>query len=355
MKKKILVVVDSLNGGAGNMAQILVKYLSQSSDVNLLLMNYVESNIKYGVNEAIILKFDSGKTKKIRYIIKAINYLKKLFKHNKYDIVVSLLDNNNTLCGLSLYFNKKVKLIVSERSNPLVIMPSNKMWTILRRIGYKRADYVSVQFDEFKTFDNARFLNKCVETPNIILSVPYKREEKKSGVIKFVSCARFAPIKRFDLMIKMFKKVHDINPNTELNICGDGSDREKIIKLIDDLNLSNCVKLLGNTKDVYSVLKECDIYLMTSKQEGFPNALSEGLATGLSAIVFKCHNGISKLVVNEYNGFCVEESNEDEFVNKCLLLSNDYEKINRFGKNSIEIANKYSPENILEIWEKIIF
>ena len=94
---------------------------------------------------------------------------------------------------------------------------------------------------------------------------------------------------------------------------------------------------------------------LTSEQEGFPNALSEGLATGLSAVVFKCHNGISKLVINEYNGFCVEEGNEEEFVDKCLLLSKDYDTINKFGKNSIEIANKYCPENVLNIWEKIIF
>ena len=355
MKKKILVVVDSLNGGAGNMAQILVKYLSQSSDVNLLLMNYVESNIKYGVNEKIILKFDSGKTKKIRYIIKAINYLKKLFKHNKYDVVVSFLDNNNTLCGLSLYFNKKVKLIVSERSNPLVIMPSNKMWTILRRIAYKRADYVSVQFDEFKTFDNSRFLNKCVETPNIILPAPVKRQSKNDGVVKFVSCARFAQIKRFDLMIKLFKKVNDSNPNTELYICGDGPEKDKIINLINELELINSVKLLGKTNDVYNVLKECDVYLMTSEQEGFPNALSEALAVGLSAVVFKCHDGISKLVVNDFNGFCINDGDENGFVDKCVQLSNDYQLINSFGKNSIEIADKYNPEKVLEVWNKIIF
>lgn len=355
MNDNILIVVDNLNGGAGNMAQILAKYLSTKGIIHLLVLSNENFSTKY-INSNVSVEFYYSNSKsKIKNLIDLTKKIKQIVKINKIKTIISFVNNNNTICGLSLYFNKKVKLIVSERSNPIVIMPSNKIWTILRRIAYKRADYVSVQFDEFKTFDNSRFIKQCVETPNIILSAPYKREDKKTGVIKFVSCARFAPIKRFDLMIKMFKKVHDINPNTELNICGDGSDREKIIKLIDDLNLSNCVKLLGNTKDVYSVLKECDIYLMTSKQEGFPNALSEGLATGLSAIVFKCHNGISKLVVNEYNGFCVEESNEDEFVDKCLLLSNDYEKINRFGKNSIEIANKYSPENILEIWERIIF
>lgn len=357
MPKNILIVVDNFSGGAGNMAQILSNYLLEKSNVKLLLMNYNGAKSRYGFDQndyKQAIYFNAKNAKKIKYIFSASKFIKKVIKENNIDTVVSFLDNNNTICGLSLFFNKKVNLIVSERSNPLVIQPSNKFWTLLRRIAYKRANVVSVQFDEFKFFDGGRFTKKCIATPNIILPSLIKREYKNEGIIKFVSCARFAKIKRFDLMIKLFSLIHKKNLNTELIICGDGPERSTIERIIEENNLTNCVHLIGNVNDTYSILSSCDIYLMTSLQEGFPNALSEALSTGLPAVVFKCHDGISKLVIDDYNGYCIDEGNIDDFVSKSLYLSNNCKKINIFGKNSIEVSKKYSPENILSIWENLI-
>ena len=360
MKHNVLVVVDSFNGGAGNMAQILTQFLqkNKNNNVKLLLMNPNHSKSRYGFDqndEKQAIYFYSGKTKKNAYIIKAIKFIRQVIKKYEIDTVVSFLDNNNTIVGLSLFFNKKIRLIVSERSNPVVIPPSNKMWTILRRIAYRRANVVSVQFDEFKVFDKGRFEKKCFETPNIILSSPYRRSVEQKDVIRFISCARFAKIKRFDLLIELFAKIHEQNSNTELVLCGDGPEKEKIINLINQYNLKDCVKLLGIVSNTYEVLKDCDIYLMTSLQEGFPNALSEAMASGLPAVVFKCHEGISKLVQNSVNGYCVNDKDCDKFIEKCVYLSLNYDLINKYGEESIKIANKYSPDKVLSIWESIIF
>ena len=350
--KKILLVVDCFNGGAGNMAQILFINFSAKYDVDLLIMDHRNSKPKYSIPEDKIIYFNSEKAKAFKYIWKSTRFIKKLIKEKKYNTVISFLDNINTVVSFALFWNKKINLIVSERSNPLVIPPSNKLWSILRKIAYKRANYVSVQFDEFKYFENSKFINKCVETPNIILPAPYKREEQ--DIVTFISCARFAKIKRFDLLIKMFHKIHEKNCNTKLVICGDGPERQNIEQLIEELQLKDCVQLVGNVKKTYEYLKNSDIYLMTSLQEGFPNALSEGLATGLSAVVFKCHNGIKKLVIDDYNGYCINEGDEEEFINKCVYLSQNKALLNAYGNNSIEVAERYSPDKVLSIWESLL-
>ena len=352
--KKILLVVDCFNGGAGNMAQILFVNFSAKYDVDLLIMDHRNSKPKYSIPEDKIIYFNSEKAKAFKYIWKSTRFIKKLIKEKKYNTVISFLDNINTVVAFALFWNKKINLIVSERSNPLVIPPSNKLWSILRKIAYKRANYVSIQFDEFKHFENSKFINKCVETPNLILPSPSKRIVREDNIVKLISCARFAKIKRFDLLINLFSSIHNHCPNTKLTICGDGPEKEKIEKLIDELNLSDSVELVGNVKNTYEYLKNSDIYLMTSLQEGFPNALSEGLATGLPAVVFKCHDGIKKLVIDNYNGYCIDEGNIKEYINKCVYLANNKNINNEFGNNSIEVANKYSPDKVLSIWEKLL-
>ena len=352
--KKILIVFDDFNDGAGNMAQILYKYLSPNYDVYLLMMDYRNSNPRYDVDSKKILIYDSKNKKRFRYLFYSIKFVKNIIKKYKFDTVVSFLDNINSIVSLSLYFNKTVNLIVSERSNPLAIMPSNKFYSILRRIAYKRANFVSVQFDDFKYFENSKFISKCVETPNIILPAPYKRTSRNDDNIIFISCARFASIKRFDLLIKLFNEIYKKNSNCRLILCGDGPERMNIENLINKYNLTDAVNLVGNVKNIYQYLKNSDIYLMTSLQEGFPNSLSEGLATGLPAVVFACHNGIKKLVVDDFNGYCIDEGKNDEFVKKCLYLSMNKDLINKFGDNSIKIANEYSYDKILSIWENLL-
>ncbi len=347
----ILIVVDDFNGGAGNIAQLLaLKLKEQGNNITMLLLN-LHSAPRYDLNGINVVDVNWSKLHKNALIrtFKVLKKIKEIAIVNNMELAISFLDNNNTATCLAL---KKTKLpiVVSERSNPLVIFPKG-IWKYLRRIAYKRADVVTVQFDCFKSFDNNRYLDKCFTTNNIIKQPTVIKENFNCDKYMFVSCSRFHPVKRFDLMLELFNEAYKQNNNIELHIYGDGKERQKLENYIKENSLNNAVFLHGHTNDVYNEIIKCDCYLMTSYQEGFPNALSEGLAVGLPAISFKCHDGIGQLVYNDINGYLIPEGDKQGFIDAILKISNsNVETLKEFSKKSIEIAYGFSENKVIKQW-----
>ena len=350
----IVVVVDDFHGGAGNIAQLLATELSASHDVWLVLTN-LHSPKRYPLENIHIADCNlsiTGKNK-ITGLISSIRRIDKLLRHEiGADIVISFLDNNNSLVCLSQWFNK-TPIIVSERSNPLAIYPKAP-WDKIRRIAYRRANVVTVQFSHFAQFDNARFQKKCRVTSNIVQAPPCLKKEWTSERTRFVTFGRLQDIKRMDLMIDLFDLAQQKDPSIELHIYGDGHQKEALQRKIDSLGLSDKVFLKGYCNQVHQTLIEYDVYLMTSLQEGFPNSLCEAMAVGLPSVAFACHEGIVELCEHEKSGFAIPEGETDAFVEKMLFLAHDPMIREKMGISAQKISCQYSKERIMNQWQECI-
>lgn len=350
----VALVVDDFHGGAGNIAQMLALELSKEHNVSLIMTN-LHSERRYELTNVNVIDLDlciKGKNK-VWGLFLAIRKLKKtLSRKINADIIISFLENNNCLSCLSQYFGKR-PIIVSERSNPVVIPPRTP-WNKIRPIAYRRANIVSVQFDNFKSFADGKYADKCRVTHNIVDLPQEQKESWKSDKVRYVTFGRFADIKRMDLMIKLFAEAHEKNENMELHIFGDGSNRDKLLSLIDQLGLADSVFLRGYCNDVHKTMLEYDAYLMTSYQEGFPNALSEAMAIGLPSVSFCCHDGILEMTENGASGFVVDEGDEKGFVEKMLMLANDESLRREMGQKAKNIVARYSKELAMEQWQKCI-
>lgn len=353
INKRIILIVNDFSDGAGKIAQLLALEFERNNNVSLLLMSpRTRAEPRFSMKSTDVISFNFSMHNTLVRIVLRIKSLRNIFLSNKPDIIISFINNNNTLVGLSL-IGTKFPLIVSERGNPIEIHPKF-LWLLLRRIAYRRANVISVLFDAFKGFDNERYLNKYIVTPNPVLDPGVTRNLntiKRNGGIKFVSFGRIAKIKRFDLMIKIFASIQAKFPNSKLTIYGDGPEKENISNLIDDMHLSGKVFLNCATNDVYKKMMEADIYLMTSIQEGFPNALCEALSVGLPSVSFRCHEGLQEIVDNGTNGFLVEEGNLIEFCGKVEQLIFDESLYLSISKNAKKIVKDYSIEHFFSIWE----
>lgn len=350
---KISIVFDDFRDGAGNIAQLLALNLKKENEVSVILTN-LHSEPRYNLDGIKISEVNlaaSGKNK-VFALFSMIKRMKKALKETKPDLIISFLDNVNTTVCLSRWFSK-TPIIVSERSNPVVIFPKAP-WDKLRRIAYKRANAVSVLFDAFCDFDGGRFSKKAVVTHNIVDKPSCVKENYSSDKIKFVTFGRLADIKRMDLMIEMFDKAQKQEPNMELHIYGDGQKKEMLQDMIKDKNLSEKVFLHGYCNEVHKTLIENDVYLMTSRQEGFPNSLGEAMAVGLPTISFECHEGILEMTENGKSGYVIEEGNITEFVNKMIFLAKNESVRKELGEKAKLIPQIYSSENFMKEWNDCI-
>ena len=123
---------------------------------------------------------------------------------------------------------------------------------------------------------------------------------------------------------------------------------------IRELGLEESVFLMGYTTDTYGVLCDSDVYLMPSKREGFPNALSEALAVGLPSISFRCHNGIDELLDNGRRGSVVPLNDKEAFIHSALDLCRNEEKCKAYSNASKEVSEVYSMPKIKAIWDDCI-
>ena len=117
--------------------------------------------------------------------------------------------------------------------------------------------------------------------------------------------------KDFTTLIKAYSKIYnDVEEN--LYIIGDGRHREQLENLVKELKIKDRVKFLGFRTNPYPYLKRANLFVHSSKFEGFGLVILEAMILGRMVIATDCPTGPSELLDNGKNGILVEVGNMDE-------------------------------------------
>ncbi len=119
-----------------------------------------------------------------------------------------------------------------------------------------------------------------------------------------ISVARLSPEKDFPTMLKATAEVVKKIPDFRLQIVGDGSERESMEALVQQLGISTAVEFLGERTDVHELLGKAGFYVSSSLSEGISLTLLEAMAVGLP-IVATDVGGNSEIVVDGETGHVV--------------------------------------------------
>lgn len=350
---RILFVVDNYMGGAGNIIQLLATEYAKTDEVTVLLTHKTIEK-RYECPGVKFIAFDkSDMVRGLGAFLSQIHWVRWCVKEENPDVIISFITGNSIITCLGQMFSR-IPIIACERINPLVSIRKFP-WNLLVRIAYDRADLLSVQFSDFVTLEGGRYVDKCRVTPNYVATPDrFKDHTSDSDVTRFVSCGRLSPEKQFPLLLEMFAEIHSREPKTELRIYGQGSQREMLEEKISELGLEGAASLAGYTSDTYGVLCDSDVYLMPSRNEGFPNALSEALAVGLPSVSFGCHKGIDELLDNGRRGVSVAQNDREAFVAAALELCRDSEKRLAYSAAAKEVSEIYSMPVVKAIWDECI-
>ena len=356
-KCKVMMFVDDYSGGAGNVIQIMANefYLKEKYLPTVVTLN--PHSLKYKIDRHIqTIEHPLSQYKsinKVSQFLKMVRSVGRIIEKGKPDVIISFLDNINTLVLLSQYFNHSIPIVACERSNPIVVHP-NKLWSTLRSIAYRRANIVTVQCSNFKSFMPS-IQDKVQIMPNPVLSPACEKTDYAiSGTVKFVSCARLHPIKQHYKMIDVIECLYKKGVDCCLTIYGDGPERNNLENIIAIKGLQNIVNLPGAVQNVHQLLSEGDIYLMTSYQEGFPNALCEAMAVGLPTISFKCHDGLMDIVQDGVNGFLTEMNDVQSMAYRMEQLSKSQLLRKQIGEAAKCAMKQFNVDTIYERWDELI-
>ena len=157
---------------------------------------------------------------------------------------------------------------------------------------------------------------------------------------------RLAPQKAPDVALRAFRQVLDGRPATRVVLAGDGPDGARVRALISELGLGDRIALLpvANGPDVIPAF---DLFLMTSRYEGFPYVLLEALAAGC-AIVTTRVGGVVDCVVDGENGSIVDLVEHQPIARAVLDIVGNADTLQRMRAESRARAALFSIDRMLD-------
>lgn len=289
------------------------------------------------------------KEKNIKYIpIEKLDLanVKKVIKEYNPDIIHA----HDFRAGLIAAGLKKNKKVISQlHNNP----PFIKKW------GPKSIAYnlVKNKFDEILVVSKAvkeeavflkrvkpkvTVVNNCINKEDV-LEKTKQYEVKESYDICFVGRLSLQknPIKLIDII----KKINEIKPGIKAVIIGDGEEREKIEKYIQENKLENVIEMKGFQSNPFPYLAKCKVALMPSIFEGFGLVAIESMICGVP-VLNSGVGGLATIFENDKYYICDEV---EEYAKKAVeIISSDkkydfdnilnkYTDINVWKKNFVEV------------------
>lgn len=288
-------------GGFERVCVTTARVLEKDFDITIVIFD--DKDIAYDIEGLKIINLNlpvrQGKVGKILNIFKRKRALKRLKKEYKPSLCYSFGPTANIVNAFSR--TKETKVWLGFRSYGDLFSKS------LLKIFNKKADRIiccakEIEYDFKKLFpgEKAVTLYNLFNTELIEESAKEEVKGFTEGKKVFISMGRDDEVKGFWHMIKAFKLVHEKFPETQLKILGDGTFKE-CRELTSRLSLEDSVSFEGMCTNPYKYLARSDIYLLTSRIEGFPNALVEGMILSLAPIATNCPSGPSEILIRGEN------------------------------------------------------
>ena len=170
-----------------------------------------------------------------------------------------------------------------------------------------------------------------------------RKKNKKYNTTNIIFVGRLSYVKGIDILIKAFKEVSQKNNNMFLTIVGDGEEKERLVNLTKELNVSDKIKFVGRQPNVIEWLDNADIFVYPSIwEEGFGISVVEAMARGCIPIVSN-GGGLTEIVEDDKNGIIFTKKENKELacaIEKILNMNN--EKKREMIKEAIETSKNFS-------------
>lgn len=331
-------------------------------DVTFLCLN---ANGKLKNRLAPKVKLVSLNSSRSRYaLFKLYSYLIK----NRPDYLISTLRDANIASSIVFRFPFiKTKLIIREAG-----LIDFSQYSFLNKFLYNFIFNIFYSSDYKYIFNSVGTLNSFMDLN--IIKVEYKYTVIGNPLIDkniflksnenvdhkwlngkyfvLVSVGRLHIVKDQLTLLRAFNIVLKKHPMVKLIVIGEGPEKESLIKYILDNDLNNSVDLLGYVDNPIKYIKKANLFVLTSKSEGFGNVLVETLACEKWIISTNCLGGVSEVLNNgEFGSLCkvgsfIEIANAViKFIDGKILFEPDKQK-NR--------SLSYSVNNISESYFKFI-
>lgn len=320
MKKIAFIIPDLYSRGMPRVLENLENALSENEyDKYIILLK--KKPIKFNVQGKMIeIEKEGGNIlSKIYIFIKRLIKIYYINKKYRFDYTISFGMTANIITILTSKYGKviitehNVKSIENSIGKGIQKLIYNKTYNFFMKKLYNKANVIvvvskyigldliknyGIKKEKIYTIYNG-VNNKAI---NNLMYENLSEEEKKifkNPVI--INVGALSQQKGQWHLIKIMPELKKKISNIQLVILGDGIYHEKLLNLIKNLKLEDCVHLLGVKNNPYKYMYNAKIFVLSSLYEGFPNVLVEAMSIGLPIVSVDCKSGPKELLNRDIN------------------------------------------------------
>jgi glycosyltransferase involved in cell wall biosynthesis len=353
---RILIVINNISaiGGTERVTSHVANLLAQKGYiVDILSIHQRSSSTFFSVDKNIgQLSLYPNEISLMKSLIPASFKLYRIAK--KYDVVIFSDTQMSLLSGLITLISK-TKVIAWEHFNSTIVTRFGSRW-FGRKMAAWLSDLVVVLTEQDQTSWQAKYWIKnsikVIPNPSAI-----KIKEKAVNEIRtstVISVGRYTDQKGFDLLVQSWAAIdEDIRQSWQLKIIGpNGSAKPDLMKKIKELALNN-VTLADTCADMATEYDNADIYVMSSRYEGFGLTLIEAMSSGLPVVAFDCPMGPGEIIDKQY-GVIVEQGNITALSDAISKLIIDKKLRHHLSTQALVRAKDFSEQTIADVWESTL-
>ncbi|MCZ4093939.1 glycosyltransferase family 4 protein [Sinorhizobium psoraleae] len=280
-------------------------------------------------------------------VFRRFQRLRTAIRDSRPDLVLSFLTRTNVLTLLAT-IGLAVPVIVSERNNPS-LQPLGPFWRWLQRGLYPRAfgmvTMTQGALDQFpaRIRRNGWVIANPVDLPD--------GWQKRRGKNILAAVGRLTRQRGFDLLLEAFSKIAEIHPEWKLVIWGEGDERRSLEALRDALGLQERVEMPGLTRRPGLWIENADVFVLSSRYEGWGIVLLEAMAAGLPVVSYECDWGPRVMITHDSDGILVPREDVEALAKALARVMADRDLRERLGTRAEASAQRYMPEQILAEWD----
>ena len=287
--------------------------------------------------------------------LRRIIVLRRAIHDSKPDVVISFWTFVSVLVLLGTR-GLGVPVVVSEEGDPLSDPPSRVLkW--LRRWTYTFGTKIVVLTERAKACFHGKVEAKTTVIPNAVALTTHTVKmlpDEDTSKLSIVAMGRFSREKGFDILLRAFVKLKDIYPNWTLTIAGDGPLHTQIESLRDELGLEGRIHLPGLVKNPHQILKQADLFVLSSRWEGWPYVLLEAMSCGLPVISTDCRTGPSEMIRDGVDGVLVPPEDVEALAAAMDRLMSDESKRERLGSRALDVNERFPLDKVMGMWEEVL-
>jgi glycosyltransferase involved in cell wall biosynthesis len=364
---KILFLNHSMRcGGAERVtANLANEWASRGREVVIATLTSTEGDfyeLDGGVRR-VALNLEAASRTKVAGMLQNIRRLlavRRVMRTEKPDVVIGVMTVPSILAiiaGIGL----DLSVIATEHNHP-PMLPVGALWDCLRRWTFRHASAVIAL-----TGETAAWLEKHCKCPNVSVIpnpvfVPTAGAEPEllpQDIVAaddrlLLAVGRLVPQKGFDLLIKAFAKIHATTPQWKLVILGEGPQREALQAIARECGVEGTIEMPGKAGNIGDWYERADLYVLSSRFEGFSLTLAEAMASGCPAVSYDCDVGPRDIVRHDIDGVLVSEVGSETALADALLdVMTDERRRLRMAANAGDVANRFAPARIIAQWNDL--